>query len=87
MIKLKEYEAALISQDKDIKRLKEENDKLYQRITESNQKNEELKVKNDFYRAQSTQNKTKLKDAQADYENEQRKSEDLQKQKLKEFFR
>ena len=87
VIKLKEYEAALISQDKDIKRLKEENDKLYQRIAESNQKNEELKVKNDFYRAQSTQNKTKLKDAQADYENEQRKSEDLQKQKLKEFFR
>ena len=40
VIKLKEYEVALISQDKDIKRLKEENDKLYQGITENNQKNQ-----------------------------------------------
>ena len=81
VIKLREYEAALISQDKDIRRLKDENEKLYKKLDDTNKKTEELKTKYDYYRTQSNQSKSKLKEIQTNYEEEAKKNEDLKKQK------
>ena len=81
VIKLKGYEETLLLQDKDIRRLRDENEKLAKKLEETNKKFEDKKLKCDYYQKQANQTKSKLKETQAMYEDEQKKNQDLQKQK------